>query len=63
MQLVLYTNLRLQISCNYSLPTLHIYSISLWRHIWKPVEHLRWSFFPDALAIFTEELHREEELL
>ena len=43
--LVLYTSLQLQIPCTYSLPALHIYSTSNRRHIWNPVEHLKWSFF------------------
>ena len=63
-RLVLYTSLQLQTPCTYSLPTLHIYSASNRRHIWYPVEHLRWSFFAEIvnvlrpLAIFTGELHR-----
>ena len=51
MQLVLYTSLRLQIPCTYSLPTVHIYSTSYRRHIWNPVEHLRWSFFPEIVNV------------
>ena len=64
MQLVLYTSLRLQISCTRSLPTLHIYSTYNRRRIWNLVKHLQWSFFAEIgtllrpLAILAEELHR-----
>ena len=64
MRLALYTILQLQISCTYSLPTLHFYSTSNQRLIWNLVEHLQWSFFAEIvnasrlLAIFAKEILR-----
>ena len=51
MRLVLYTSLKLQIPCTYSLPTPHIYRTSKRRPIWNSVEHLWWSYFTKIVNV------------